>query len=148
MVVMLPKEGTPANLAADLTPEDLHPQWIDARVAITLPRFEFESEIGLKDALVALGMEAAFRDPSAPDGADLTGITPVRELYVADALHKSFIALDEAGTEAAAATALIIGITSLPQPATFTADRPFLFWIEHTGTGEMLFLGQVTNPTA
>ncbi len=148
MVVMLPKQGTPADLAAALDGEDMSPQWGDAQVDITLPSFEFESEILLKQGLMELGMEAAFRDAAAPDGADLTGITPLRELYVSDALHNSFIALDEEGTEAAAATALIIGITSLPQPATFTADRPFLFWIEHTTTSEVLFLGQVTNPVA
>jgi serpin B len=148
MVVMLPTQGTPADLAAVLGREDMNPAWIDAQVDITLPSFEFDSEISLKEALMALGMETAFHDPSAPDGADLTGITALRELFVADALHKSFIALDEEGTEAAAATALIIGITSLPQPATFTVDRPFLFWIEHTTTGEVLFLGQVTNPVA
>jgi serpin B len=71
----------------------------------------------------------------------------VRELFVTDAFHKTFIALDEEGTEAAAATAIVVGLTSAPEPATFTADRPFLFWIEHGSTGEMLFLGQVTDPS-
>jgi serine protease inhibitor len=98
--------------------------------------------------LQALGIEAAFVPPrpGADDTADLTGITTVRELYVHEALHRTFIALDENGTEATAATAQIFGTTSLPLPATFTADRPFLFWIEHTPTNELLFLGQVTNP--
>ncbi|MBT8247332.1 MAG: serpin family protein, partial [Acidimicrobiia bacterium] len=73
-------------------------------------------------------------------------ITAARELYVSDAFHKTFIKLDEEGTEAAAATAIIISLESAPPPATFTADRPFLFYIEHSSTGEMLFLGQVTNP--
>jgi serpin B len=91
-------------------------------------------------------MTQAFVPPGPDSGADLTGITEVRELYVSGAFHKSFIALDEDGTEAAAATAIIISLESMPQPATFTADRPFLFWIEHSGTGEMLFLGQVTDP--
>ena len=90
-------------------------------------------------------MTTAFEFPSA-DGADLTGITEIRQLFVSDAFHKTFIALDEEGTEAAAATAIIISLESAPQPATFTADHPFLFWIEHSSTGEMLFLGQVTNP--
>lgn len=76
----------------------------------------------------------------------LVGITPVREMFITDAFHKTFITLDEEGTEAVAATAIIAGFTSAPQPATFTADHPFLFWIEHSSTGEMLFLGQVTNP--
>jgi serpin B len=145
LVVLLPKQGSPADLAAALTPSDLEIPWADHLVDIAMPTFEFESEIGLTSALKELGMRAAF-EPPVGDGADLTGITPVRELYVSDAFHKTFIALDEEGTEAAAATAIIVSLESAPQPAIFTADRPFLFWIEHSPTGEMLFLGQVTNP--
>ena len=143
MVVLLPKQGSPAELAVALDQDDLDIRWNDSMVDITLPSFEFEAEVKLKSALQALGMRAAF---SVPD-ADLSGITAVERLFVSDAFHKTFIALDEEGTEAAAATALIIGRTSAPQPATFTADRPFLFWIEHSSTGEMLFLGQVTDPS-
>ncbi len=145
MVVLLPKEGSPADLAAALAPADLAIPWAERAVDITLPSFEFEAEIGLAAALQELGMRKAFEAPVG-DGADFTGITDVRELYVSDAFHKTFIALDEEGTEAAAATALIVSLESAFEPATFTADRPFLFWIEHSSTGEMLFLGQVTNP--
>lgn len=147
MIVLLPKQGSPAELAAMLGPDDLDIEWGDHQVEITLPPFEFESEIGLKSALQELGMRAAFEPPNGGGGADLTGITAARELYVSDAFHKTFIALDEEGTEAAAATAVIISLRSAPPPATFTADRPFLFWIEHLSTGEMLFLGQVTDPS-
>lgn len=144
MVVMLPPTGmTPAELAASLTAEDLDIPWGGFEVDVTLPSFEFESEVGLKPVLQSLGMVDAF-DAAA---ADLSGITDAVELFVQDVLHKSFIALDENGTEAAAATAVVVGLTSLPPPATFTADRPFLFWIEHGSTGEMLFLGQVTDPS-
>lgn len=145
MVVLLPKQGSPADLAATLALDDLDIAWSEYRVEVTLPSFEFEAEIGLKPALQDLGMRAAFEPPFG-DGADLTGITTVRELFVSDVFHKTFIALDEEGTEAAAATAVIVSLESAPQPATFTADHPFLFWIEHSPTGEMLFLGQVTNP--
>lgn len=145
MVVLLPKGGSPAELAAALGPDDLAIEWEDRQVDVALPSFEFEAEVGLKAALQALGMQAAFEPPTG-DGADLTGITPVRELFVSDAFHKTFISLDEEGTEAAAATGIVVGLTSLPQPATFTADRPFLFYIEESATGEMLFLGQVTDP--
>ena len=147
MVVLLPKEGSPSELAARLTPDDLDIPWSDFSVDISLPSFEFEAEVGLSDALKALGMPTAFEAPGPDGGADLTGITAVRELWVSDAFHKTFIKLDEEGTEAAAATAIIITLESLPPPATFTADRPFLFYIEHSSTGEMLFLGQVTNPS-
>lgn len=150
MVVALPKAGSPSDLAAALSPDDLDLAWGDYMVDLTLPRFEFESDVSLKEALHALGMRAAFAPPltGADDEADLTGITSERELYVQDALHKTFIALDEHGTEAAAATALIMGTTSAPMPVTLTVDRPFLFWIEHTPTGQPLFMGQVTNPEA
>jgi serpin B len=148
IVVMLPKQGSPFELASTLSPADFAITWGDFLVDVTLPSFQFDSDVALKDALTALGMRTAFTPPDGSDGADLTGITARRELYVTDALHKSFIALDENGTEAAAATAIIIGLTSMPQPATFTADRPFLFWIEHDSTGEVLFLGQVTDPSA
>jgi serpin B len=146
MVVLLPREGSPAELAASLSVDDVAIEWGEFAVDVTLPSFEFEADVALKSALQALGMRAAFEGPFG-DGADLTGITAVRELYVSDAFHKTFIALDEEGTEAAAATALIISLESAPMPATFTADRPFLFWIEHTPTGEMLFLGQVMDPS-
>lgn len=147
MMVMLPKQGTPAGLAAALSPEDLDITWGDYQVTVTLPPFEFDAELDLIPALSELGMAQAFEPPAPDSGADFTGITDARELFVSGAFHKSFIALDENGTEAAAATAIIFGVTSMPQPATFIADRPFLFWIEHSGTGEVLFLGQVTDPS-
>lgn len=144
MVVMLPTVGTtPAELAASLTADDLDPEFGVYALSLTLPKFEFESDVPLRRGLQALGMNQAF-DASA---ADLSGITNAADLFVQDALHKSFIALDENGTEAAAATAFTIGLTSAPPPAEFVADRPFLFWIEHGPTGEMLFLGQVTDPS-
>ncbi|MDJ0665286.1 MAG: serpin family protein [Acidimicrobiia bacterium] len=146
MVVAVPRSGSLTELVAGLTADDLDIDWDSYDVEVSLPLFEFEAEIALKDALIELGMVKAFNEPFGPDGADLTGITELRELFVSDALHKTFIAVDESGTEAAAATALIMSLTSAPQPATFTADQPFLFWIEHSSTGEMLFLGQVTDP--
>jgi serpin B len=146
MVILLPEEGSPADLAGVLDVADLDIAWQQRSVDITLPSFEFESEISLKPALQTLGMVAAFEQPVG-DGADFTGITEVRELFVTDAFHKTFIALDEEGTEAAAATAIVVGLTAAPEPATFTADQPFLFWIEQGSTGEMLFLGQVTDPS-
>ncbi len=146
MIILLPNEGSPVELAEALDVDDLDIVWQQRSVDITLPSFEFESEVSLKPALQMLGVVAAFQPPVG-DGADLTGITEVRELFVTDAFHKTFIALDEEGTEAAAATAIVVGLTSAPEPATFTADRPFLFWIEHGSTGEMLFLGQVTDPS-
>ncbi len=146
MVVAIPANGSLSELVANLTPEDMAVEWGGYQVKTAIPSFEFDAEIPLKVALEELGMVKAFVDPFTGDGADLTGITELRELFVTNALHKTFIAVDEVGTEAAAATALVVGLTSLPQPATFTADQPFVFWIEHNTTGEVLFLGQVTDP--
>ena len=77
----------------------------------------------------------------------MTGIHAEPLLYVEDALHKAFVAVDEVGTEAAAATAIVIALESAPPPASMTIDRPFLFVIENDATGEPLFIGQVTDPT-
>lgn len=142
MVIAIPKNRSLADLVDTITIDDVDVNWANYQVDVTMPSFEFEAEIGLKGALQQLGMLDAF-DPA---NADLTGITAARELFVSDAFHKTFIAVDENGTEAAAATALVVGLTSAPEPASFTVDQPFLFWIEHTSTGELLFLGQVVDP--
>jgi serpin B len=149
MIVVLPDAGRFEEVAAAFGSDDL-----DVRsnggtrlLDLTMPRFEFEAEFRLKGALRELGMVAAFNPPPGPQSADLTGITERRELFVEDVVHKSFIKVDEQGTEAAAATAVIINQLSRPSPATLTLDRPFLFAIQHRSTGEILFIGQVTNPT-
>lgn len=148
MLVVVPDPGRFEEVAAAFGPDDL------ARIAeteavhavdLTLPRFEIRTDVSLADALKGLGMVAAFTDPALPGGADFTGMTEVRELVITDVLQEAFIAVDEAGTEAAAASAVVVGITSAPPPATVTVDRPFLFVIERAG--EILFLGQVTDPT-
>lgn len=148
MVVILPDEGRfgevrdrlgPELLAAVGTGGSIH------QVDLALPRFEYRSRLALKPVLEQLGIVEAFRDPTPSGGADLTGMTDVRELYVQDVLHQAFIKVDEKGTEAAAATAVIVGLTSAPPPATMTVDRPFLYLIEQGTTGEILFLGQVVE---
>jgi serpin B len=83
-----------------------------------------------------------------PQTADLTGIVEKPELYVQDVVHQGFIKVDEEGTEAAAATAIVVGATSLPPSATLILDRPFLFLIQQESTGEILFAGVVANPAS
>lgn len=117
------------------------------KVELAMPRFEFRSQLQLKPALQELGMVAAFKDPRLPDGADLTGMTEARELFIRDVVHQAFITVDEEGTEAAAATAVIVDIVSGTLPVTVSIDRPFLFLIEHRTTGELLFIGQVIDPS-
>lgn len=108
---------------------------------ITLPKFEFAAPLGLVPALMSLGMIDAFSP-----AADFSGIDGTRSLAISDVLHKGFISIDENGTEAAAATAVIIGETSVPTPATLVVDRPFLFMIVDRPTGAILFLGRVVDP--
>jgi serpin B len=153
LVAILPTEQNGlASLEASLTPEELN-AGLDAlretKVNVTFPKFTFDSSFKLADTLKDMGMTDAFD----PDFADLTGIAdPVDErLLISDVVHKAFVAVDEEGTEAAAATAVIvIGITSAfgppPQPKEFRADHPFLFALRDRHSGSLIFLGRVVDP--
>jgi len=113
------------------------------RVSLTIPKFEFDSEFSLKETLSAMGMPIAFSGD-----ADFSGITGSRELWIADVIHKAFISLDEEGTEAAAATAVVMPRLSIPEePIEFNVDRPFIFLIRDIGTGAILFVGRIVNPS-
>lgn len=115
------------------------------RIALTMPRFEFDSGFSLKDTLAAMGMPVAFTEY-----ADFSGMTGDRVLSISDVVHKAVVAVDEAGIEAAAATAVIVGVTfaSIEPPVQVTIDRPFIFLIRDIETGAILFLGRVVNPAA
>jgi serpin B len=107
-----------------------------------MPRFEFDSEFSLKNTLEDMGMPAAF------SAADFSGMTGTRYLYIRDVLHKAFVSVDEAGTEAAAATAVAME-EEAPEPVVeVTLDRPFIFLIRDIETGAILFVGRVLNPAA
>lgn len=116
-------------------------------VRLTLPRFRFESSFSLPEALKKLGLIDAF-DGGKADFSAMGKMPSGQRLSITDVLHKSFIAADENGTEAAAATAVIMGVTSAPldQPVEVRVDRPFLFAIQDAGTGSLLFVGRVLNP--
>jgi len=145
MVILLPAEGGLAAFEdsldaaqAEAILNDLAP----GQVALTMPRFKFDSQFGLKDVLSQMGMPLAFTSD-----ADLSGMTGNRELSISAVLHKAFVSVDEAGTEAAAATAVVVGLTSAPAgPVEVTVDRPFLFLIRDLKTGTLLFLGRVVDP--
>ena len=150
MMVILPDDDID-GLLATLTVDELGEASRSAggfQVDLTMPRFEFRSQLPLASVLQGLGMEAAFLPPPGDGTADLTGIVEVRELYVQDVIHEGFVKVDEKGTEAAAATAIIAGATSMPEPATLVLDRPFLFLIQHQSSGEVLFAGIVADPSA
>jgi serpin B len=147
MVILLPKAGQfeafEERLDAELVKSIIAN--LEAReVALTMPKFEYESSFGLKEALNTLGMGIAFTSE-----ADLSGMDGGYGLFIQDVLHKAFVSVDEAGTEAAAATAVIVGLTSLPpEPVTVTIDQPFIFFIRDIPTGSTIFVGRVLNPVA
>ncbi len=147
MVILLPKAGQfeafENSLDADLV-KTIIGELKTSQVSLTMPKFEYESSFGLKQALSTLGMGVAF----TPD-ADFSGMNGDHNLLIQDVLHKAFVSVDEAGTEAAAASAVIVGITAMPaQQAQVTIDRPFLFLIRDIATGSIIFVGRVLNPTA
>ena len=112
-------------------------------VFLRFPKFEFESSFSLSDALKALGMPNAF-DASQ---ADFSGMTGDKDLFIGNVIHKAFVAVDEEGTEAAAATAVIMEITSAQMTDfIFIIDRPFIFLIRDLESGQILFIGRVLNP--
>jgi serpin B len=146
MVILLPDEGQFEAFEEGLDAaqvESILQELSGKQVALGLPRFEFESSFSLVDALSALGMPVAFTEE-----ADFSGMTGNRDLMIGDVLHKAFVSVDEAGTEAAAATAVIMKLTSAPaDPVQVTVDRPFMFAIRDIQTGVLLFVGRVVDPS-
>lgn len=142
---VLPDDGRFEEVAADLPAVFAD---LDASVAgggeLAAPRFETTTEAGLNEPLQSLGLTAPF------EGGYLLGIADEPSLAVTDVLHQTYVAMDEEGTEAAAATAVIIGETSAPagESISVVLDRPFLFRIVDTHTGATLFLGRIMDPTA
>lgn len=113
----------------------------EQRIALTLPRFGVETKAKLNELLAALGMPTAFE----AELADFSGITTETRLFIQAVVHQANIDVDEYGTEAAAATAIVIGEESGPFP--FKVDRPFIFVVRDRETGAVLFLGRVTDPS-
>jgi serpin B len=113
------------------------------QVDLALPKFSFRSLVPAKEPLKSLGMVDAFGG-----AADLSGMNGTGGLFIQDVVHQGFIAIDEKGTEAAAATAVIVGETSAPPAATLTVNRPFMFAIIDRPTGATLFIGRVVDPSS
>lgn len=147
MVILVPNSSEfddfESSLDADLV-DDIINDLKYREVSLTMPKFEFESEFSLVNTLAAMGMPDAF---SA--AADFSGMTGNRDLFISDILHKAFVSVDEAGTEAAAATAVIMSLTAAPEvPVEVTIDHPFIFLIRDIETGAVLFIGRMANPSA
>jgi serpin B len=147
MLVLLPNANHTTNEIVDsFTPENWN-GWIEGltekTMEIHLPKFTYEYKNLLNDELTALGMGVAFADT-----ADFSKINSTDKLFISKVLHKSFVEVNEEGTEAAAVTSVEISLTAFPgpEPLQFFVDHPFLFAIREKNTGTILFIGRVRNP--
>lgn len=145
MFIFLPKEiNGLAGLEKNFTAENVE-KWLNAlssteerEVLIGLPKFKTACEFELRETLSAMGVPSAF----SPRAADFSGMTGKKDLYISEVIHKAFIDLNEEGTEAAAATAVILRCSGVM----FRANHPFIFFIREKQTGSILFIGRIVNP--
>lgn len=159
MVLIAPRTaGGLADVEKALTAKNLQ-AWIaklqQREVHTFVPKFKAETKYDMGDTLKAMGMARAFKDPRLADGAQFDGMSqsddPSQKLYITKVLHKAFVEVSEKGTEAAAATAVILAEptaapVTVPFTPVFRADRPFVFLIRDRKTGSVLFLGRMMNP--
>jgi serpin B len=150
MVVLLPREVDGIrSLEREFSTETLN-MWLNSlhkqEVEIYLPKFKSEYEMSLTAHLKDMGMKSAF----TPDVADFSGMDGTKSLYISDVLHKAFVNVDEEGTEAAAATAVVMYPNAFVERhiPVFRADHPFIFLIRDNTTGSILFMGRISNPKA
>jgi serpin B len=146
MLIFLPETGKTTNdLISQLTADNVN-DWVskmtEQKKKVYLPKFEFKFEDSLVDELTALGMTDAFNASSA----DLSGISEVAKLVISEVKHKSYIKVDERGTEAAAVTGITVEVTSVGPDNSFRVDHPFVFAIREKDTNAILFVGKVMNP--
>jgi serpin B len=154
LIVVMPPAGDLATFEAELAAagslDAVLDILTDTEVELTLPKWDFGSRSDLVDPLRSLGLTLAFDD----DRADFSNITTEVPLWVSAVVHEADITVDEAGTEAAAATAVVIDeVTALPpgsepEPVVMDVDRPFFFAIRDFGSSAVLFQGRVDDPTA
>ena len=137
-LLQLEDQLTAEKLIAWTSPQNMRKRQVD----LYLPRFKVEESYDLVPTLQALGMVDAFRDGVA----DFSGMTGGRDLVVSKVFHKSFVEVTEEGTEAAAATGVVIIRKSLTFREAFRCDHPFLFLIKYIKTNSILFCGRVSSP--
>lgn len=146
MIVVLPRQNKSLQqIEAELS-LDLFQEWLSdlrqTRVDLYLPKFKMECRFNLKETLMSMGMKDAFTTV-----ANFSKMDGTQKLQIKDVIHQSFVEVNEEGTEAAAATAVIIGIKMAPvTPILFKADRPFLFFIYDEVHNLILFMGRMANP--
>lgn len=147
MYIIIPDEGNFSQFESEFNAgniSSLTDNMEYKNVSLALPKFSFESSFNLNDALSTLGMPEAFTS-----SADFSKMTGGKDLFIGNVFHKTFISTDEAGTEAAAATAVVMTLTGMPElPVEVTIDSPFIFTITDNETGANIFLGRVCDPTS
>ena len=149
MTIVLPKSGTDIDAAIETLDRTTWESWINQLQPqefgiLQVPRFELEYEIELNGILSALGMEIAFD----PFNADFTRMRDGAgdNLYITGVKHKTYINVDEDGTEAAAVTSVTVGATSVPEMIVMKVNRPFIFMIRERISGTILFIGKIVDP--
>jgi serine protease inhibitor len=158
MLILLPKQGERYDYRTgkmieynyslediELTPEKLNEyksQMQETKLdSIVMPKFEVENKYFMKNTLKDMGMPTAFTG-----AADFSGMNGAGGLEISEVIHQSYVKVDEEGTEAAAATAVIMKITAVRQTTDFIADHPFIFIIQEKETGAILFMGRIVDP--
>ena len=146
MFIFLPESGKKVDdMISLMTSENIN-DWIskltEQKKKVFLPKFEFRFDDSLIEELAALGMTDAFDDTKA----NLSGISDDAKLVISEVMHKTYIKVDERGTEAAAVTGITVGTTSAGPDNSFRVDRPFVFAIREKDTKAILFIGKVKNP--
>lgn len=147
LIVLLPKEKTGiTDLEQKLNFENMmawQSRLRKRKVIVFFPKFKIESQFSLGQILASMGMPDAFD----PERADFSAMVGQKELYISAVIHKAFLEVNEEGSEAAAATGVVVSVTSIaPSPPIFKADHPFVFFIRDNKSQSILFLGRVLNP--
>jgi len=144
MLVIVPKAGTYASFETALTGGkvlDILAGLSNRQVSLAFPKLKMDAGLSLKNSLKQLGMKQAF------DGADFSGMSSSMSLVIEDVVHKTFLAVDEDGTEAAAAAGVIVGERAAPMDKVkMTVDRPFITAIVDRQTKTLVFLGRILTP--
>ncbi len=148
MVILLPVEKNGlSQIEEEMTWDELYESMVltrEKKVKVYLPKFKAERTYELVGILREMGMKDAFTDK-----ADFSGMEPKKELYISNIVHKAYIDVNEEGTEAAAATGVVVALKAMmpEEPVVFKADHPFMYFIIHNPTGQILFMGRMVNPT-
>ncbi|MBU2598602.1 MAG: serpin family protein [Actinobacteria bacterium] len=144
MLILLPKEDNLKSVEESLNKEkitELRNMLIEEQVDVYIPKFKFETKYFMNEILKKMGMSTAFSN------ADFSGMDGTKKLFISDVIHQAFVEVNEEGTEAAAATGVVMKETAVLPSIVFRADHPFIFMIQERETGNILFLGRVVNPS-